>query len=146
MANVVYKIDSKSDSSKLDTQIMTVCDVLNGEVISLFTNNEVELSDNFVHASTVPFISVGDQVIVQKISGNFIIIDKLRNIGEKPTIGFTINDDGSLDLFSDVKIELKTINAKIDISASGKILVDGNEIYSRSNGVNKIQGANIELN
>jgi hypothetical protein len=146
MSNVVLKIDSVSGVSKSSIQIMTVHDILNGEAISLFDENEVRLEENFIHAASVPFLAIGDKVIIQKISGNIIVTDKIRNLGEKPTVGFEINDDGSLNLFSDISIVLKTLNAKIDLSANGKIMIDGHEVYSISNGINRIQGTSIELN
>jgi len=145
MAKVLYEFKKTTDTSNSNTQIMTVNKVLNGEAELLIMDNGTDIN-SFVHASTVPFLNVNDKVIVQEISGSFIITDKLRTAGEGPKVGFEVNDDGSLSLFSDVSIILKTSNAKIDITPHGKIIINGNEVYSISNGVNRIQGTSIELN
>jgi len=150
MADVVYKIKNTAFAEQDNSQIMIVNTVLNGEAVSLITDHEFEnennINTNFTHAASVPNLVAGDKVIVQKISNYYVITDKLRNPGDKPTTGFDINEDGSLSLDTDVSIILKTLNAKIEISANGKIKIDGKEVYSFSNGVNKIQGTSIELN
>ncbi|MFV2059338.1 MAG: hypothetical protein ACC653_01570 [Gammaproteobacteria bacterium] len=146
MANTLYRINNATEITKSDTQIMTVGEALNGGAKSLVMDNGSEFDGSFIHASSVPHLLSEDKVIVQKISGNYIITDKLRQSGERPTIGFDINEDGSLNLYSDVQITLKTLNAKIDVLANGKILIDGNEVYSISNGINRMQGTSIELN
>ncbi len=145
MAKVLYEFKKTTDTSNSNTQIMTVNKVLNGEAESLIMDNGTDIN-SFVHASTVPFLNVNDKVIVQEISGSFIITDKLRTADEGPKVGFEVSEDGSLSLFSDVSIILKTSNAKIDITPQGKIIINGNEVYSISNGVNRIQGTSIELN
>ncbi len=146
MANVLYKINKATDAEQQDTQILIVTAVLNGEASLLKTLDGLEYDNKFIHASSVPHLSINDSVIVQNISGLFIITDKLRNPEEKPTAGFNVNDDGSLSLYSDVSIVLKTLNAKVDILKNGKIMIDGNEVYSLSKGINRIQGTSIELN
>ncbi len=146
MANVLYKINKTIGEEQQNTQVLIVASVLNGEASLLKTIEGIEYENKFIHASSVPNLSVNDSVIVQNISGLFIITDKLRNLGERPTSGFDINEDGSLSLYSDVSIVLKTLNAKVDILENGKIMIDGNEVYSLSKGINRIQGTSIELN
>jgi len=150
MANIIYKIKNIPVSSQEQTQIMTVFEVHDGEASSLITKENSEsdnkITTNFTHASSVPSLFVGDKVIVQFISGYLIIIDKIRNSEEKPTVGFDVNNDGSLSLYSTADITLKTENATIEILKNGKILIDGNEIYSISHGINRMQGTSIELN
>jgi len=145
MAKTLYKINSIPDTKLKNTQIMTVCNVFNGEAV-LLENDNNQINNNIIHASSVPSLIAGDKVIVLEISDTYVITDKLRAPGDKPTIGFEVNEDGSLSLYSDVSIILKTLNAKIDILENGKILIDGNEVYSLSNGLNRIQGTSIELN
>lgn len=150
MAKVLYKINNKTEKNNSNTQMMMVFDALNGEALSLSSHegnfNENEIHTDIIHASSVPYLVVGDRVIVQKISDEIIITDRLRKTGEKPTVGFEINEDGSLSLYSDISIMLKALDSKIDILNNGKILIDGREIYSRSKGINRIQGTSIELN
>ncbi len=148
MTNVIYKISNNKDTvvSNDNHQIMTVTAVINAEATSLLTIEEMNFDSDFIHASSVPSLEIGDQVIVQEISGLFIITDKLRNKEDKPTVGFEVDDDGSLSIVSDVKLTLRTTNAKIDIFENGKILINGSEVYSQSNGINRIQGKSIELN
>ncbi len=148
MTNVIYKI-SKNKNTVMpgeNQQIMTVTSVVNAEAVSLVTIDEINFDSDFVHASSVPGLDIGDQVIVQNVSGLFVITDKLRNKDDKPTMGFEVNEDGSLCIASDVQLTMKTSNAKIDIFENGKILINGNEVYSQSNGINRIQGKTIELN
>ncbi|MFV1983375.1 MAG: hypothetical protein ACC657_07530 [Thiohalomonadales bacterium] len=146
MAKTLYKVNSIPDTNLKNTQIMTVCNVFNGEAILLENDNNYKINNNIIHASSVPSLIAGDKVIVLEISDTFVVTDKLRAPGDKPTIGFEVNEDGSLSLHSDVSIILKTLNAKIDILENGKIMIDGNEVYSLSSGLNRIQGTSIELN
>jgi len=148
MAKVVYKIKDSISESLENYGILRVSEVINGEAVLLTSTDgsEIKGNENFSHAASVPMLSVNDKVIMQKISGCYVIMDKLRNPGERPTVGFELNKDGSLNLNSKESITLKTDNAKIEISGNGKILIDGNELYSLSNGINRLQGTSIELN
>jgi len=150
MNKVVYNINNKSVVSSTKSQLMTVYEAINGEAVSVIDDDGMILENTknskFSHASSVPYLSKGDKVIIQEISEHLIITDKIRNEDENPTAGFEINKDGSLSINSDVSIVLKTINAKITISENGKIMTDGKEIFSLSKGLNRIQGTSIELN
>lgn len=146
MANTLYNFKTIPDTIQENTFVMIVYETLNGEALSLINTAGKELATNFIHASSVPNLIIDDKVIVQKIANDYIITHKLRNPGDKPTIGFDVNEDGSLSLLSEVRITFKTLNAKIDISANGKIEIDGKEIYSISKGMNRLQGTSVELN
>ncbi|VAW92929.1 hypothetical protein MNBD_GAMMA22-535 [hydrothermal vent metagenome] len=149
MTNVLYEINKNSNNtvvSENECQIMTVTDTIKGEAVSLLTVGGINFEFDFTHAASVPLLLIGDKVIIQNISGLFVITDKLRNKGDSPSIGFEVNDDGSLSIASDVKLTLKTSNANIDIFENGKILINGSEVYSQSDGLNRIQGTSIELN
>lgn len=152
MKNSLHEINNIPVSTLEKSQVMTVSGVHNGEAIVLTSDDGIVLSNKnstttcFNHASSVPVLSIGDKVIIQEISNILILTDKLRASDELPSVGFEFNNDGSLNLFSDGNIKLNTANAKIDILSNGKILIDGNEVYSLSNGVNRIQGTSIELN
>jgi len=153
MGNVVHKISDVTLSNQNKLKIMIVSEVLNGEATVLIDDTGFELrsdsksdATSFMHASSVPVLSIGDKIIVSDISNNFIVTDKIRTLDEKPTVGFEFNNDGSLSLYSSANIKLKSNKAKIEILKNGKILIDGHEVYSLSNGINRIQGSTIELN
>lgn len=55
-------------------------------------------------------------------------------------------DDDRLTLTADKEVVLKCGKASITLTRSGKVLVRGTYLMSRSSGANKIKGGSIELN
>lgn len=127
------------------TRIATVVEVANGEALSVMLPGELEPSMVSGHFSEVPVLKTGDRVALMQTAGGPVIMSRLRARGEtqQPLV---LNDAGKLTVEAPGGICLKSGESRIEITADGRIWVDGKEIYSISSGRMRLQGSTIELN
>ena len=98
------------------------------------------------HSAETSCIQENDQVLVLLMETGAIVTHRLRRPGELPQQGFQVHNDGSLTIENANGIMIKASNAQIAIDKTGRIFVDGKEIYSIANGLHRLQGTTIELN
>ncbi len=113
------------------------------KVILKIQNIEIDVS---AHGVAVPSLQVSDSVVVFLENNQAIIIQKLRSKGQRPQQGFVENKDGSLSLSAAQSVVIKTKKANFEISADGKIKIEGEEIFSVSKGLQHILGTQLNLN
>jgi hypothetical protein len=97
---------------------------------------------------------VGDDVLLQFEEGNPmrpIIVGRLRKSvawhgpADRPQV--EIKADGErLVVHAEKEITLRCGQASITLTSAGKVLIRGTYISSRSTGVQRIQGASLQLN
>ncbi len=97
------------------------------------------------HFEAVAILKPGDQVAVMPAEGGVIVMARLRSPGEKPN-PLVLDQDGRLEIEAAGGICLKSGESRIEITADGRIWVDGREIYHISEGRLRLQGSTIELN
>ena len=106
-------------------------------------NKEVNI---YAHSASVPPLKVGDMVLVECIESNYIVTHRLRQHSERPQCGFTVNNDGVLEVSNANGILIQANQSRIEVKKDGQIFVDGKEIYSIAGGKHLLQGTTIELN
>ncbi len=146
MDNKIFNIERRAPATNIRTSIAEVIEVEHFEATNIYLSELNEEVNVFAHSSSVPALAVGDSVLVECIASNYIITHRLRSKGEAPHQGFTLNDDGSLQVKNADGILIQSNASKIEIQKDGRIMVDGKEIYSISDGKHRLQGATIELN
>ena len=143
MQEKLKNIDQRQSIDMLSLQIATVLHVQSGEATEIILHGVNEI---IPVSAEVSFIRENDHVLVLSTSTGAIITHRLRKPGEQPQRGFNIRKDGILELENAEGIVIKVNDAYISIDKTGRIFVDGKEIYSFAIGVNRLQGATIELN
>ncbi len=143
MSNKVTKLFSSAAPQNGQTAIATVTEAQNGEAV------KIELADRTApvcgHFGEVPVLKKGDRVAVMLTADGAVIMSRLRNQGEMPR-PLVLDEDGRLLVEAAGGICLQSGESKIEITADGRIWVDGKEIYSISSGRMRLQGSTIELN
>ncbi len=127
------------------TFIATVVEVAGGEAQSVLLPGDIDPQRVSGHFSDVPVLKAGDRVALMQTAGGPVIMSRLRGCGETPA-PLVLNEAGRLSVEAPGGICLKTGDSRIEITPSGRIWVDGKEIYSISSGRTRLQGATIELN
>ena len=143
------KVKNIDQHQIIDTSSLLVAMVLhaqNGEATEIIFPGRTEIYPVVAHSAEASFISDNDHVLVLLTPTGAIITHRLRQPGEQPQRGFNIRKDGTLELDNSEGIVIKANDAHISIDKTGRIFVDGKEIYSFAIGVNRLQGATIELN
>ena len=130
----------------LSLQMATVLHAKNGEAKEIILAGRTDIFPVVAHSAEVSPIIDNDHVLALLMPTGAIITHRLRQPGELPQRGFNIRKDGTLELENSNGIEIKANDAYISIDKTGRIFVDGKEIYSFAIGVNRLQGATIELN
>lgn len=98
------------------------------------------------HASHLPALAEDDPVMVFPQADGVIVAFALRRAGERPQQGFAVNPDGSLSVENDRAVTIRTARAVIRVEADGRVAVEGRDVRTAADGVNRIQGATIEIN
>ncbi len=144
--NNIHPINANNQETLLLPTIAIVFEAQQGEAITIYNevnNTHYEVSG---HLYSVPKLKQGDKVLVINTQQGIIVTGRLRKENEKPTIAFTLNNDGSLNIDSDKNITFNTLNAKIEIKEGGHITISGKKIDSISSGTNQLKGERIDLN
>jgi len=77
--------------------------------------------------------------------GRLIIVGRLRERAAEPLSGMTV-DGERVVIRAERDIELRCGDASIVLTRSGKVLIHGNFVLSRSRGANRIKGAFVDIN
>jgi hypothetical protein len=88
---------------------------------------------------------VGDQVLVSFTSLGPIITHRLRRPQELPSVSFEVRD-GVAHLDKVRAIQLKAGKSSLELSADGRIRLDGTEIASWAEHRMELVAATIEIN
>ncbi len=123
--------------------IATVTQARDGEATTVkLTGQAIPVCGHF---GEVPILKEGDRVAVMLTADGAVIMSRLRSQGEKPQ-PLILDENGRLLVEAAGGICLQSGESKIEITADGRIWVDGKEIYSISSGRMRLQGSTIELN
>ncbi len=143
MNNKVTRLYPGQDQPQGQTAIATVVDTENGEALTVaITGEQLTVVGHF---GEVPILKSGDRVAVMQAEDGVIVMSRLRSPGESP-LPLALDQDGRLEIEAAGGICLKSGESRIEITADGRIWVDGREIYSISEGRLRLQGSTIELN
>lgn len=143
------KIKHISQNNIANDTALTLALVLHaqhGEATEIESSETAQHHNVIAHGAEVSFLNEGDQVLALLTPNGAIITHRLRKTGEAPQQGFVVRKDGALEVDNANGIVIKANNSHITIDKTGRIFVDGKEIYSFAVGVNRLQGATIELN
>ena len=146
MRNSIRKINTEQAQQSQQICIATVDKAEAGEAINVFVIAMQQSFPVFAHASEIPPLQKDDTVLVLLTMQGVIVMSRLRKPGEQPQQGFSVQQDGRLQLHNKNGVTLKTDKAKIEIRSDGRVYVDGKEIYAIADGKHRLQGATIELN
>jgi len=146
MENKIVRLERRSSPEGTKTWMAEVIEVEGGEATNIFLP-EIDREVNvYAHSTSVAALTVGDSVLVQNIQSQYIITHRLRQKGEVPLQGFSVKDDGSLEIKSADGIVIKSNQSRFEIHKDGRVFIDGKEIYAIADGKHRLQGATIELN
>ena len=146
MDNKIYRIERRVADSNNRAVLAEVIEVEHAEATNIYLPNLNKEVNVFAHSSSVPALRVGDMVLVECIESNYIVTHRLRSKGEVPQQGFSLNEDGSLQVKNADGILIQSNASKIEIQKDGRIMVDGKEVYTISDGLLLLQGALIKAN
>ena len=140
-------LGQQSDSRFLQAgiKIATVKSVQQYEAVSVAIPGEPGELPIVAHLSDVPPLRAGDTIVVLGTDQGLVVSGRLRKESESPFDGVSCKD-GKLQLQAGKSICIKSGHAMIELTASGKIKIDGKSIYSLSEGRHRLQGSTIELN
>lgn len=145
MKNTVTRLYPDRQNTDGLTLIATVHEVANDEACSVILPGEPQPLTVAGHFSAVPVLKQGDRVAVMQTADGPVVMSRLRSQGETPQ-PLVLNAEGRLTVEAPGGICLKSGDSRIEITANGRIWVDGKEIYSISSGRMRLQGSTIELN
>ncbi len=143
MNKKVTRLHPRQNQMQDQTVIATVVDTENGEALHVQIAGEQRSVVG--HFGEVPILKTGDRVAVMQIAEGAIVMSRLRRPGEAPC-PLVLDQDGRLEIEAAGGICLKSGESRIEITADGRIWVDGKEIYSICEGRMRLQGSTIELN
>lgn len=145
MKNSVTRLYPDLQNADGLTAIATVHEVANGEALSVLIPGDAQSLTVAGHFGEVPVLKQGDRVALMQTADGPVIMSRLRARGEMPQ-PLVLNEEGRLTVEAPGGICLKSGESRIEITADGRIWVDGKEIYSISSGRMRLQGSTIELN
>ena len=133
----------KGSRVELNANIAIVMDTIAEEAISVDINGNTV--DVVAHLQNVPPLAPKDRVLIVATSEGYVVTGLLRKVDE-PAYQGVLQKDGAISINAKNGITIETGDARIELTAKGKINVDGKNIYTISEGLHRIQGAKIELN
>jgi len=125
--------------------LATVVLARNHEAVLVTLPDSGQQHEIIAHLNNVPPLQEGDQVLVLSTKQGLVVTGSIRSESESPLDGLSYKD-GKLNLRAGKSIKIQSGPAIIELTASGKIKIDGKNIYSISEGRHRLQGATIELN
>ncbi len=143
MNNKITRLYPNPNQIQGQTAIATVVATEKGEALNVESAGEQWTVVG--HFSEVPILKTGDRVAVMQVAEGVIVMSRLRSPGETPC-PLVLDQNGRLEIEAAGGICLKSGESRIEITADGRIWVDGREIYSISEGRMRLQGSTIELN
>ncbi len=146
MDNKIYRIDRRAPTTENRVSLAEVIEVENAEATNIYLPNLNKEVNVYAHSASVPALTVGDMVLVECLESLYIVTHRLRSNDEAPQQGFSLNQDGSLQVKNAEGILIQSNASKIEIQKDGRIMVDGKEIYSIADGLLLLQGALIKAN
>lgn len=146
MQEKIKHISQNNNSNASSLVLANVLQAQNGEATQIILLENSQQYAVIAHGAEVSVLNEGDQVLAVLTNTGAIITHRLRKPGEMPQQGFVVRKDGALEVDNANGINIKANNSHISIDKTGRIFVDGKEIYSFAVGVNRLQGATIELN
>lgn len=99
-----------------------------------------------VHLDDVPALEAGDQVLVELLGEGVAVVGRCRQPGELPAGRISQDADGALHIEAVAGIVLRVRDSRIELRADGAVVIDGRTVYTLAQGVNRIQGATVEIN
>ncbi len=131
---------------QVHTYITVVTKSIGGKALTLKAfaglSDDIEVEE---HLTSVPPLEKGDRVLVVVSENGLVITGKLRSKDEQPLSAIE-EKDGELLFKADSKINLQVGEAQLELRANGQVIIDGQHIYSLSQGSNIIKGKVIKLN
>jgi len=97
------------------------------------------------HLSDVPWLDVGDEVLVVSTPEGAIITGRLRRLGEPPQMSLPVEED-QIRLVADRPIYLQAGNSQIAILPDGSVRIDGREISTVAQENLRLLAPMIEVN
>jgi len=125
--------------------LATVVAVNNYEAVMITLPDSSDEHKVIAHLNNVPPLEVGDQILVTGTKQGLVVTGCIRNESESALDGLTYKN-GKLNLRAGKSVKIQSGPALIELTATGKIKIDGKNIYSISEGRHRLQGATIELN
>lgn len=98
------------------------------------------------HASHVPWLQPGDQVLALMTADGAVITHRLRSEAEVPPINIRMDQNGVATLEAPEGITLKSGQSEITLCADGHIRLDGQDITQFGEEAVKLFGATVKLN
>jgi len=95
--------------------------------------------------SQLPHIQVGDLVMVQNCQGILVVTQQLQRLSDEPAPQWKFADN-SWQLSCQQTLKFQCGNARIELQPNGQVVIEGRDLLSYAERVNRIQGTRIELN
>ncbi|MEJ2693405.1 MAG: DUF6484 domain-containing protein [Candidatus Thiodiazotropha sp.] len=145
---------SDQSAPRLDGVVIGVLVGLNEQCQPLVAFPGNPRSGGAIAKSTIQFDirDVGFEVALLFENGDPLlpmVIGRIQNPGHKPMASPRITadvDDERVIFKANREIVLKCGKASITLTRSGKIILRGNYLLSRSSGVNRIKGGSVQIN
>lgn len=136
----------RATSAPSSTCLAKVMSSQRGEATFVQLLGQTTLTPVVAHTREVAALTDGDEVLVVLTDSGAIVTHGIRKSGERPQQGFVLNEKDQLTVEHTGGIVIKVNQASIRIQQDGCIFVDGHQVYSIANSLNRLQGTKIELN
>lgn len=139
MENKIVRLERRSNPEGTKTWLAEVIEVEDGEATNIFIPELDREVNVYAHSTSVAILEVGDTILAQNIQSKYIVTGRLRRKGETPQQGFSIKDDGSLEIKCADGIVIKSNQSRLEIQSDGRVFIDGKEIYAISEGNHRVE-------
>ena len=143
MIHRLHPLPAPERRADFPTFLATVAEVDNGAARLVSAGGEPE--PVLGHISSVPALQVNDRVLAKRVSEGVVIVGRMRRAGEAPQAS-VVEEGGQVRIEAGRSLTLRSGLSCVELTADGRISVDGREVYSFADGRMVLQGATIELN
>lgn len=151
--NNVHNLDSRLDP-RVATEVAspgasytaTVSATNHGQATELTGIPGQPTATVLAHASNVPWLNIGDEVLALLAADGWVVTHRLRSENEISPLEIRMDQNGVATLEAPEGITLKSGQSEIQIMADGRIRLDGEDITQFGNQAVKLFGATVKLN
>lgn len=137
------KLKGNVAEAELTTAVVTTAQ--DGDALAVCCDETGAICEVYAHLARASHLRPGNAVLMYRVKDKAIMIDRFRQEGERPAPGIS-EVDGKLCIEASKSIVLKAGKSRVELTADGRIRVDGQEIYQLADGLLRLRGATLEIN
>ncbi|MCU7843216.1 MAG: hypothetical protein KZQ93_05185 [Candidatus Thiodiazotropha sp. (ex Monitilora ramsayi)] len=126
------------------TSIALVVETQQGEALKLTDqqNRDIPLRG---HLSDVPWLEVGDEVVIVDSDEGAIVSGRIRRVGELPAATLSV-DDKTMALVGDRPLYIQVGESRLELMPDGRVRIEGKQVTQVAAGSMTLLSPVIEIN